>query len=107
MAELTYRGPGFFEREIDISGRISPPVGVPAAIAATAERGPAFVPVVVGSFADFETRFGTFKIKKQRARIGRNPKDGSRIEIPAKNTIQWKMSKQLFKLLNNESNNNK
>ena len=59
MAELTYRGPGFFEREIDISGRISPPVGVPAAIAATAERGPAFVPVVVGSFADFETRFGT------------------------------------------------
>ena len=51
--------------------------------------------------------FGTFKIKKQRARIGRNPKDGSRIEIPAKNTIQWKMSKQLFKLLNNESNNNK
>ena len=51
--------------------------------------------------------FGTFKIKKQRARIGRNPKDGSRIEIPAKNTIQWKMSKQLFKLLNNESNSNK
>ena len=50
---------------------------------------------------------GTFKIKKQRARIGRNPKNGSRIEIPAKNTIQWKMSKQLFKLLNNESNNNK
>ena len=51
--------------------------------------------------------FGTFKIKKQRARIGRNPKDGSRVEIHAKNTIQWKMSKQLFKLLNNESNNNK
>ena len=51
--------------------------------------------------------FGTFKIKKQRARIGRNPKNGSRIEIPAKNTIQWKMSKQLFKLLNNESKNNK
>ena len=51
--------------------------------------------------------FGTFKIKKQKARIGRNPKNGSKVEIPARNTIQWKMSKQLFKLLNNESNNNK
>ena len=50
--------------------------------------------------------FGTFKIKKQRARIGRNPKDGSRVEIHAKNTIQWKMSKKLFKLLNNRSNKN-
>ena len=50
--------------------------------------------------------FGTFKIKKRKARIGRNPKNGSRIEIPAKNTIQWKMSKQLFKFLNNESNKN-
>ena len=49
--------------------------------------------------------FGTFKIKKQKARIGRNPKDGSRVEIHAKNTIQWKMSKQLFKLLNNDPNN--
>ena len=50
--------------------------------------------------------FGTFKIKKRKARIGRNPKNGSRIEIPAKNTIQWKMSKKLFKLLNNRSNKN-
>ena len=52
-------------------------------------------------------RFGSFRIKKQKARIGRNPRTGERIEIPAKNTISWKMSKQLFKLLNNESNNNK
>lgn len=50
--------------------------------------------------------FGTFKIKKQKARIGRNPKNGSKIEIPARNTIQWKMSKQLFKLLNNDSSKN-
>ena len=49
--------------------------------------------------------FGTFKIKKQKARIGRNPKNGLKVEIPEKNTIQWKMSKQLFKLLNNDPNN--
>ncbi len=51
--------------------------------------------------------FGTFKIKKQKARIGRNPRTGERIKIESKNRVQWKMSKQLFKLLNNESNNNK
>ena len=37
--------------------------------------------------------FGTFKIKKQRARIGRNPKDGSRVEIHAKNSFRHKRFK--------------
>ena len=51
--------------------------------------------------------FGSFRIKKQKSRIGRNPKTGEQIQIAAKNSIQWKMSKQLFKLLNNESNSRK
>ena len=59
MAEQTFRSPGFFEREIDLSQRESEIVGVPAGIAGTAQMGPAFVPVTVGSFADFEKRFGT------------------------------------------------
>ncbi len=59
MAEQTFRSPGFFEQEIDIAPRQQGPQGVPAGIIGTAEKGPAFVPVTVGSFADFETKFGT------------------------------------------------
>ena len=59
MAEQTFKSPGFFEREIDLSQTISTVSGVPAGIAGTAEMGPAFVPVTVGSFVDFENRFGT------------------------------------------------
>ena len=44
--------------------------------------------------------FGSFKIKQLKFRIGRNPKDGSRVEIPAKQSVHWKMSKELFKKLN-------
>ena len=42
------------------------------------------------------------KLKIQKARIGRNPKSGIEIEIPSKKTIKWKMSKELFKKLNND-----
>jgi hypothetical protein len=58
MAEQTFRSPGFFEREIDLTERDSAPSGTPAGIIGTAETGPAFVPVTVGSFSDFVARFG-------------------------------------------------
>ena len=56
MAETTFRSPGFFEQEIDLSQEKSSPVGTPAGVIGTAEKGPAFVPVTIGSFADFETK---------------------------------------------------
>lgn len=59
MAEQTFRSPGFFEKEIDLSARQASPLGIPAGIAGTAVKGPAFVPVTIGSLADFETRFGS------------------------------------------------
>ena len=46
--------------------------------------------------------FGTFKIKQKKSRIGRNPKNGIKMLIPEKKNIQWKMSKELFKLINNK-----
>ena len=58
MPEQTFKSPGFFEREIDLSGRVVEITGVPAGIAGTAEMGPAFVPVTVGSMTDFVDRFG-------------------------------------------------
>jgi|TARA_Y100000310_G_scaffold175908_1_gene176021 integration host factor subunit beta len=48
--------------------------------------------------------FGSFKSRQLKARIGRNPKDGSRIEIPAKQSVQWKISKELFQKLNQDTN---
>lgn len=59
MKEQTFRSPGFFEREIDLSSREAVIEGVPAGIIGTATRGPAFVPVTVGSFSDFEFKFGS------------------------------------------------
>ena len=59
MAEQTFRSPGFFEQEIDLAARQIAPTGTPAGIIGTSERGPAFVPVTVGTFNDFQTRFGT------------------------------------------------
>ena len=58
MAEQTFKSPGFFEREIDLSETTSEVTGVPAGIIGTSEMGPAFLPVTIGSFADFEARFG-------------------------------------------------
>ncbi len=46
--------------------------------------------------------FGTFRINIQKASIRRNPKTGEKISVPKKRTIKWKMSKDLFKKLNNE-----
>ena len=48
--------------------------------------------------------FGSFKSRRLKTRIGRNPKDGSRIEIPAKQSVQWKISKELFQKLNQDTN---
>jgi len=64
MAEQLFRSPGFFEREIDVSARETEIVGVPAGVIGTAQMGPAFVPVTVGSFSDFESRFGTLDPSK-------------------------------------------
>ena len=64
MAEQTFRSPGFFDQEIDLSGQVVASTGIPAGVVGTAEKGPAFVPVTVGSFADFETKFGSLDPKR-------------------------------------------
>ena len=46
--------------------------------------------------------FGTFRTSIQRASIRRNPKTQEKVNVPKKKTIRWKMSKDLFKKLNNE-----
>tara|TARA_B100001123_G_C15172471_1_gene971989 strand:+ start:282 stop:593 length:312 start_codon:yes stop_codon:yes gene_type:complete len=51
--------------------------------------------------------FGTYKIVKRKARIGRNPKNSQLIQIPQKNAIKWKMSKTFFNKLNKSFTDNK
>ena len=48
--------------------------------------------------------FGSFKNRQLKTRIGRNPKDGSIIEIPAKQSVHWKISKEFFQKLNQDIN---
>ena len=51
--------------------------------------------------------FGTYKITKRKARIGRNPKNSELVQIPEKNTIKWKISKTFFNRLNKNFTENK
>tara|TARA_B100001765_G_C19233434_1_gene219189 strand:+ start:10 stop:318 length:309 start_codon:yes stop_codon:yes gene_type:complete len=51
--------------------------------------------------------FGTYKIVKRKARIGRNPKNSQLVQIPQKNAIKWKMSKTFFNKLNKNFTENK
>ena len=46
--------------------------------------------------------FGVFSTNIQKARISRNPKTGEKVNTPEKKIIHFKMSKDLFKKLNNE-----
>ena len=51
--------------------------------------------------------FGTYKIAKRKARIGRNPKNSELVQIPEKKAIKWKMSKIFFNQLNKNFTENK
>ena len=47
--------------------------------------------------------FGVFSTKIQQSRISRNPRTGEKVSTPKKKTIHFKMSKDLFKKLNNDN----
>ena len=47
-------------------------------------------------------KFGVFSTNIQKARISRNPKTGEKVNTPEKKTINFKISKELFKKLNDE-----
>jgi len=47
-------------------------------------------------------KFGRWSTRIQKPSIRRNPKTGEKVSVQKKRTIKWKMSKDLFKKLNNE-----
>ena len=44
--------------------------------------------------------FGSFRIRQRGARIGRNPKTGAQVPVPAKRIPYFKPGKELRELLN-------
>jgi integration host factor subunit beta len=46
--------------------------------------------------------FGSFRIRKRHSRVGRNPKTGARVEVPAKKIPYFKPGKELKDLINAE-----
>ncbi len=44
--------------------------------------------------------FGSFRTRKRQPRIGRNPKTGARVDVPAKKIPFFKPSKELKDLIN-------
>ena len=46
--------------------------------------------------------FGIFSTNIQKARISRNPKTGEKVNTPEKKTIHFKMTKEMFKKMNND-----
>jgi hypothetical protein len=59
MTQLTFRSAGVSATEVDLTGATSiEPVGIPAAVLSTTERGPAFVPMIQPTIQDYEVRFG-------------------------------------------------
>ena len=44
--------------------------------------------------------FGTFNLRHRRARIGRNPRTGERVDVPAKVVPYFKAGKELRELVN-------
>jgi integration host factor subunit beta len=52
---------------------------------------------------DVELRsFASIRVKTQKASIRRNPKTSEKIAVPEKKIISWKMSKEMFKNINNK-----
>ena len=46
--------------------------------------------------------WGSLSIRNQKSSIRRNPKTGDKVAVPAKKVIYWKMSKEMFKKINDE-----
>ena len=47
--------------------------------------------------------FGSFRTRQRQSRIGRNPKTGARVDVPAKRIPYFKPSKELKDLVNGEA----
>lgn len=43
--------------------------------------------------------FGVFKVKERKSRLGRNPKTGEAVPVPARKVVHFKVGKELKELV--------
>jgi len=55
-----------------------------------------------GERVELRSSLGVFYTKIQKARISRNPKTSEKVNTPEKKKIHFKMSRDLFKKINND-----
>ena len=46
--------------------------------------------------------FGSFRVRRRRSRLGRNPKTGDRVDVPSKRIPYFKPGKELRDLINTQ-----
>jgi integration host factor subunit beta len=46
--------------------------------------------------------FGSFRVRRRRSRLGRNPKTGVRVDVPSKRIPYFKPGKELRDLINDQ-----
>jgi len=46
--------------------------------------------------------FGSFRVRRRRSRLGRNPKTGDRVDVPSKRIPYFKPGKELRDLINDD-----
>jgi integration host factor subunit beta len=51
--------------------------------------------------------FGAFRLRSRRARVGRNPKTGAKVEVPSKSVVYFKLGKELKETLLTHTETNK
>ncbi len=55
---------------------------------------------IIGTLADkgrMELRnFGVFEVRKRKPRLGRNPKTGAKVKVPAQLTIKFKPGREML-----------
>ncbi|MDA2933958.1 integration host factor subunit beta [Acidobacteria bacterium AH-259-D05] len=44
--------------------------------------------------------FGSFRLKERKARLGRNPKTGESVQVPARRVAHFRLGKELRELIN-------
>lgn len=49
--------------------------------------------------------FGSFQVVARQPKLGRNPRTGSRLQIPQHMSVKFKMGKNLIRTLNNNGKN--
>lgn len=88
MPETVFKAPNYFDREFDLTERTTPVGGTPATIIGPAEKGPAFVPISVGSYLDFENKFGAVDAKYPSTFAVQKYFEGKGTEVASANYIR-------------------